>query len=161
MWFELHDSDRILSPVGDVEFVGLFAESQGVRGGSEEIRRIGLCPDLLLDAQGTQVNHTQEVACRIGAYGVLAVGRHGQPRWVQADENFVDFGRIQIDDRNGAFVGDEAFWIDSYDGPFAGRTDKVVLARAASSPIADDRAVSNEFDIIGCHTDIETSQDQP
>ena len=161
MWFELHDSDRILSPVGDVEDIGLFTEDQGVWSRSKELGRVGLRPDLFLDAQGAQVNHAQEIACSIGANGVLAVGRHGQARGVQADENFVDFGRIQIDDRNGAFVGDEAYRIDAYDGPLAGRTDKVVLARAAPSPIADDRTVSNEFDIIGCHANIETSQDQP
>ena len=158
--FELNYSDRILSPVGNVEHVGLFAEDQGVWSRSEELRRIGLCPDLLLNAQGVQVNHTQEVACGVGANGVLAVRRYGQPRGVQADENFVDLGRIQIDDRNGAFVGDEPDRIDAYDGPLTGRTDKVVLAWAASSPIADDRTISNELDIIGGHADIETSQDQ-
>ena len=77
---------------------------------------------------------------------------------MQADEHLAHGIGAQVHDTHRALTGDMPHRIDADARPFARRTRQVVRPRAAAAPVAHERPVADEDDVIRRDTDVEGAE---
>lgn len=156
---EIDDGDGVLGAVGDIEAFAAGRESQSVGRGAEEVGGARFHPDGFDDLIGFRVDDAEIIAAGVGDNEMARVGREGESGGMEMNKDF-SFGCAgsEVDDGDGAFVGDVADGIDLYDGTASDRADDVAGARAPAAPIAHVRFACGEEDIVRSDADFECAR---